>query len=260
MAIGFRVARWLEWTGSWKNHFRFLPISTIRLCELWIVAGSIMSLSVGPWLGTLCGVAIVSVCRARNRRLAIASLIVAVILVAGPINSRFEKFISADPQIKTGTIDQLQEDSAYRSQMIQLYIPLIEERPNWGWGINEVPALSGITSIDNDYILTAVVFGVYALLFKVALLVWPLVRLPIISFPLRPDDPRASAAFSLMGIYVLLLFVLGTVSFGSTDGLLFILISGWSAALLGTPGYKVREVEPTVLQPTTKLAFKRVMV
>src|ERR1700722_9235635 len=45
MGIGFRVTRWLEWNGGWNDRIRILPISKIRLCELLIAAGSIMSLS-----------------------------------------------------------------------------------------------------------------------------------------------------------------------------------------------------------------------
>ena len=85
MAIGFRVARWLEWSGAWNSRMRFLPISKIRFCELWIVAGSIMSLSVGPWLGAACGALIISVCRAHNRRRAVVSLILLIAFFGAPI-------------------------------------------------------------------------------------------------------------------------------------------------------------------------------
>jgi len=52
MALGFRIVRWLEWNGAWSDRMRFLPMSKIRFCELWIAAGSIMSLSVGPLVGS----------------------------------------------------------------------------------------------------------------------------------------------------------------------------------------------------------------
>ena len=75
MAIGFRLARWLEWNGVWNDRIRLLQISKIRFCELSIVAGSIMSLSRGPLLAAACGAVVVSVCRAQNRKRAILSLI-----------------------------------------------------------------------------------------------------------------------------------------------------------------------------------------
>ena len=73
-----------------------LPISKIRFCELSIIAGSIMSISFGPWLGGACGSAVASVCHARNRTRAMLVLIIAAIVIGGPIYSAFKAFVSVD--------------------------------------------------------------------------------------------------------------------------------------------------------------------
>src|SRR5271170_2334345 len=85
MAFGFRIARYLEWNGVWSDRMRFLPISKIRFCEIWIAAGSIMSLSVGPWIGAACGAVVVSVFRARNRTRALVVLVLLIAFVGAPI-------------------------------------------------------------------------------------------------------------------------------------------------------------------------------
>ena len=99
MAFGFRVARYLEWKGEWSDRMRFLPISKIRFCELWIVAGSIMSLSVGPWIGAACGAVVVSVFRARNRTRAVVSLVLFISFLGAPIYAKFNAYVSVDPSV-----------------------------------------------------------------------------------------------------------------------------------------------------------------
>ena len=256
MAMGFRLARWLEWSGVWNDRVDFLPISKIRFCELSIAAGSIMSLSRGPWLAAACGTVVVSICRAHNRKRALFSLILLIALAAGPIYNRFEAYVSVDPMAAG---DVLQEDAAYRNKLIPVYIPVVEERPTWGWGISGFPVVDGMWSIDNGYLFMALTWGVYALAMLVALFVWPPIRLAIFSFPLSRNDPRALAAFSMIGIYVLNAVMEGTASGGGTPWRCLFILAGWSAALLkATAPEKV--AERVWSWPRTRFAFRRVMV
>jgi hypothetical protein len=266
MAFGFRIARWLEWNGAWSNRMRFLPMSKIRFCELWIVAGSIMSLSVGPWLGAACGAVVVSVLRARNRWRAIVSLILLTVFVGVPIYGKFKAYVSVDPAVAQKSGDALQEDSAYRNKLIPLYTPLVEERPTWGWGRNRIPVLEGMNSIDNDYLLVALTFGLYALYLRVALFVWPAIRLGIFSLPLSHTDPRALAAFSIIGIYVINAVVARTVSAAGASLVFMYIIAGWSSALLNAPTPEIATT-PEIARidvvrplPRTQSRFRRVMV
>jgi hypothetical protein len=259
MAFGFRVVRWLEWNGIWNERMKFLPISKIRFYEFWIVAGSIMSLSVGPWLGAACGAMVVSVFRSLNRKRAIASLILLLAVVGGPIYAEFNAYISVDPAeaIKSG--DRLQEDSAYRNKLIPLYTPVVEERAAWGWGRNAFPVLEGMGSIDNEYLLVALTFGLYALALRVALFLWPPILLSIFSLPLSRSDPRALAAYSMIGIYVINAVVARTVSDAGAPLLFVFIISGWSSALIaGTDA--VESLPRTEFDTVQPRQFRRVMV
>jgi hypothetical protein len=264
MVLGFRVARWLEWNGVWNGRIPFLPISKIRFCELWIAAGSVMALSVGPWLAAACGAVVISVYRARNRKRATVSLMLVIIFFGVPAYTVFKNYISVDPAVAHATGDQLQEDSAYRNKLIPLYIPVIEERPAWGWGRASFPVVAGMGSIDNGYLFTALEFGLYALAMQLALFIWPPIRLGIFSLPLSRSDPRALAAFSMIAIYVLNVVVDGTVSGGGAPWRFIFLIAGWSAALLNAKTLEVVTLDAVRSavrsRPRTQFGFRRVMV
>ena len=256
MAFGFRFARWLEWNGVWKDRLPFLPISKIHFCELAIAAGSIMSLSRGPWLAAACGAVVVAVCRAQNRKRAILSIILLTAVVGGPIYTKFNAYVSVDP---TAASDVLQEDAAYRNKLVPVYIPVVEERATWGWGVGGFPVVAGMWSIDNGYLFMALTWGVYALAIMVALFLWPPIRLAMFSLPLRRNDPRALAAFSMIGIYVIYAVMDCTASGGGTPWSLLILVAGWTATLLNAaaPEFAVDQVWTS---PRTQLGFRRVMV
>jgi hypothetical protein len=265
MAFGFRIARWLEWNGVWSDRMRFLPMRKIRFCELWIAAGSIMSLSLGPWLGAACGAVVVSVFRAHNRTRAVVSLVLLIAFVGAPIYGKFNAYVSVDPSVAMKSGDAIQEDAAYRTKLIPLYTPLVEARPTWGWGRNGIPQLEGMASIDNDYLLAALTFGLYALFLRVAIFVWPAIRLGIFSLPLSHTDSRALAAFCIIGICVINVVIARTVSAGGATLLFMFIIAGWSSALLdSTPEIAttpdIARIDAGRSSPRTQFGFRRVMV
>jgi hypothetical protein len=259
MALGFRIARWLEWNGVWNDKLRFLQISKIRFCELWIAAGSIMSLSVGPWMAAACGAVVISVCRAQNRKRAIGSLIVVIVLFGMPIYTAFKTYVSVDPSAAAASGDRLQEDLAYRNMLVPVYTPVVEERLAWGWGRNGFPVLQGMPSIDNDYLFVALTFGVYALCLRVALYLWPLMQLATFSLTRYRNDPRALAAYSMIGIYVLNVVVNTTISANGAPWRIMFIITGWSAALLTATTHEVVLVDAVKARPRTQFAFRRIM-
>ena len=265
MAFGFRIARWLEWKGEWRDRMRFLPISKIRFFEFGIAAGSIMSLSVGPWIGAACGAVVVSVFRAHNRKRAVVTLVLLIAFVGAPIYERFNAYVSVDPGVAHKSGDQLQEDAAYRTKLIPLYTPLVEQRPNWGWGRNGIPVLKGMQSIDNDYLLEALTFGLYALFLRMAIFVWPAIRLSILSLPLPRTDPRALAAFCIIGICVINVVIARTVSAGGATLLFMYIVAGWSSALLDAPPEiattpDIARIDAGRSSPRSQFGFRRVMV
>ena len=259
MVFGFRLVRWLEWKGIWNHPLPSLPISKIRFCELWIAVGSIMSISVGPLLSAACGAAIVSVCRAQNRKRALMLLVIFIGLASQTVYPAFSDFVSVDPAVARLSGAQWQEDAAYRNKLLPVYLPVVEERPSWGWGRGGVPKLEGMWSIDNGYLATALTSGVYALAVKVALYLSLPILLGIFSFPLSRKDPRALAAFTLMGIFVLNAVMDCTASGGGILERLFFIFAAWSAALLYSKAPEMA-IEPVWSLPKTQVGFRRVMV
>jgi hypothetical protein len=261
MAMGYRIARWLDWSGEWADPMGFLPISKIRFCELCIIAGSIMTISVGPWVGAVGGAMAVFVCRARNRKRALALLIFAILVVGLPGYSAFKAYVSLNQTWSANASDseRLQEDAAYRDKLLQVFIPVVEERPSWGWGRRKIPMTEGMWSIDDGYLFIALTSGLYALGFFVALLVGTPIRLCVFGLRLPRGNPAALAAFSLMGIYLLTAICLSNVSLGATDWRVFFLIIGWSAGLLKSSGLEAAEAKALVPGPHAQFVFQRVM-
>ena len=219
-----------------------------------------MSLSVGPWFAAACGAVIISIFRAHNRKRAIVSLLILIVLFGMPIYTSFKNYVSVDRGVAHASGDGLQEDSAYRNQLLPLYIPVVEERATWGWGRNDFPVLDGMASIDNAYLLVALLYGVYAMGMMVALFVWPPIRLGIFSSSLSRSDPRALAAFTMIGIYVLNVVVDGTGSGTGTPWRLLFIIAGWSAALLNGRTAEIVVIDAVRSRPRTQFGFQRVMV
>jgi hypothetical protein len=118
-----------------------------------------------------------------------------------------------------------------------------------------------MSSIDNAYLIVALMWGLYALAIFVVLCIWPPIRLVIYSTPLRRDDPRALAAFSLIGIFILNTFEDFEGAGGGIPWRFLFLMAGWSTALLSQTVPQVVEVTAAKVLPRTQQAgFRRVMV
>jgi hypothetical protein len=256
MAVGYPIARWLDSKEIWHDKLPFLGISKIRFCELSIVAGLLMTISLGDWIGGAVGAIALFAFRARYRKAVLALVILCAVVLGPPIWSRFSAYVSTTMDRVS---DQTQQDVVYRNMLLQEYIPIVEERPTWGWGM-QYPVINGMFSIDNGYLFTAIVFGVYALGLWVALLLWTLLRLVALAFRLPRDHPGASAAASLAAIYLIIAFcnTEGALPAGPQIGVFFFLVTGWSAALL-TSNELAEKDTSVVSLPRARFAFRRVM-
>ena len=165
LVAGYRITRWLDWSGNWPGNVPFLPISKVRFCELWIVAAIVMTLCRGPWLGA--GVAAVAVAlgMARNRKRAIALVAVVFMLSSMPVYYAVKSYVSVS---REAAATQSQETAAYRREILETYVAVVENRPTLGYG-RDFPRDGGMNSIDNYYLLLALTHGVYALLAFVTL-------------------------------------------------------------------------------------------
>ena len=277
LAFAYRTARWLEWTDSWSGNVPFLTfsldstpktsgnrrlvsISKVRFCELALVVGSLMTISRGPWLGAAMAAVFIMLVRLRHRTYVTVLAFFAAIIVAVPIYYASDSYVSVK---SFNGSNEARESAAYRREMIEQYVAVAEERPEWGWGSNVdgkglYPRVENMDSIDNHYLLLALQSGMYSLASMVLLLLWVPARL--LGFELRNsrDDPATSLAATLMGAFVLFAISISTAWLGAQTQPLLFIIAGWSEALLLAPSLMTARV-PTTLRRVVN-GFERVMV
>jgi O-antigen ligase len=250
-AISYRLTRWLEWSRLWPGNVGWLPISKVRFCKICVLVGSAMTLSRGPWAAAIVAALVIVIFRARNRATMLLLITIAIVFLGPPIYSGVHSYVAAESG------DEAQQSAAYRSELLDEYVTIAEERPVWGWGTLGFPTIGGMESIDNQYLLDALTNGFYALAVFVALLLWTPGQLAKFAWPRARDDPATALAVTMVGIYVLIAFALTTVWLGAQMQPLLYLIAGWSTALLGTPITK--PVRPAVPASTVGYRFARVM-
>jgi hypothetical protein len=266
LAFAYRTARWLEWTGEWHGsvpvlgHIPFLSMSKARFCEIAVVVGSLMTISRGPWLGAGMAAVIMMLIRVRHRTYVTLLAFFAALIVAVPIYYASSSYVSLD---RFDGQNEAQESAAYRREMIEQYIVVAEERPQWGWGASETgqglyPRVENMDSIDNHYLLMALISGMYSLAAMVLILLWVPARL--LGFGLRNvrDDPATSLAVTLLGSFILFAIAISTSWLGAQTQPLLFIIAGWSEALLLAPSFVTAKVPVPVRE--VSYGFERVMV
>ncbi|MGA2410168.1 MAG: O-antigen ligase family protein [Candidatus Binataceae bacterium] len=255
LAIGYRFARWLGWGGYWPGNVPLLPLSKTRFCQICLIGGSIMTLSRGPWLGAAVGAVVIFLGRARNRSQAIITFALVCLLVGIPVVQGFKSYVWV-AQDQAGS--EMQQTAAYRHDLIERYITIVEERPVWGWGRYDFPVIDGMKSIDNGYLLIALTYGEYVLAVFVALLLWMIIRLLIFCRSEHGAVYPGSVALTFLAIYVIIVVTIFTVSLGAQLVPLLFLVSGWSDYLILAPSLK-SNVQVRSAPESHKYNFQRVM-
>jgi hypothetical protein len=221
---GYRLARWLEWTGSWNSPWR------ARVMTLAVLAGLVMTLVRGPWLGSILGAGFTMIGRAKNRKFALMVLFLTLITVGVPSGIATYRWASVG---RANAKSDSQETAAYRKELIDKYMEIAAQHAGFGWGRNTWPRVEGMPSIDNYYLLLTLMHGFMALglfLSIIAVTSWRLVADAMRRPP--PAQPGGSLGFTLAGIYIGIAFSLGTVYLGTTVVPLFALLTGWSEGYL----------------------------
>jgi hypothetical protein len=253
LVAGYRITRWLEWSGEWPGNVPLLPISKVRFCEIWLVTAIAMTLCRGPWMGAGVAALVVSLGRARQRRKAIAFVMIAATLAAVPTYYGLKSYLSVS---REAAASESQATAAYRRELLDTYVSVVETRPTWGYG-RDFPRDGSMSSIDNYYLLLALTHGIYALLAFAILLSWMSVRLARMAALLPREDPSASLALSLLGVYLAFAVSIATVYLGLQAVPLRFMVTGWSEGMLLWPAsIGAREPVPALAR---RFSFERVM-
>lgn len=257
-AAVYRIAKWLEWTGHWPERVRWLPWhpTRARLLSLALVAGSIMTLCRGPWIGAAAGMVILLMGRARQRRRVLAVVLLLLLAVGLPAAVTFKAYVSVG---RAGALTAEQETAAYRAELVEKYTAIAMQHAWWGWGRAGWPKVAGMDSTDNSYLLLALNHGLIALALFLTILVSSAARLAVYGARRPRDDPSGLLAFTLLGCYAAFLVSLATVYHGEQTVQLFFIVAGWAEGLLQSPAAAAARVAAVATPPAIAFRFTRVM-
>jgi hypothetical protein len=235
---GLILALYIGYLKLWEKkfaHLEWLPFKKSTIVTGTLAFTLLMTQARGPWLGFLVALPIALVGRAK--RVVRTAILVAVLgITFGSLGYIALKYYTAGP----ATSDE-QETAQYRQLLIANYVPVIEQGGIFGWG-QDFPRVGPQGSIDNEYLYVSLIQGYLGLAaFCLLALEAMYDSLKLGLFSGRGED--RSFGFSMLGILVGIMVILGTVYLGNQPYQLFFLFVGWSQAQRMWLG-KVREPEP----------------
>jgi hypothetical protein len=255
LAMAWRLARWLQWGGCWEDkirHFR-LPGTKTQWINGLLLLGIIMTIARGPWLGALVGGVLMWVSHANDRTKRL-KWVLGIFVIGGLIG---QMALDAYLDIKPGMVmTQSQESALYRKELMEKYEAIALEHAAFGWGRNTWPKVGGMESIDNYYLLLALMHGIIALALLLFIMAWMAIRL--IHKGLKEPASRCSLPFTFAGIIVMMFVSLGTVYLGEQPMPAFFFILGWAEAYLQRQAIQ-QSYEPAKAEPRAQSSFRHVM-
>jgi hypothetical protein len=256
MTTGLLLQLWLSSNGYWEKKFRrarWLPGKKTTYITVGLLAGLWMTQSRGPWMGGALGFLLYLASRAKKIRKGITKAVILSVMVFAAFYVATDKY--TDPG--TGPMTQDQENAVYRRNLLTNYMPLVNAGGVFGFG-RYFPTIDGQGSIDNYYLLTALLSGYAGLGLFASLILATVLKLLHLAWVSRNRED-AGFALCLLGIAVGTAVTLTTVYLGAQTFALFFFICGWAQALKPRGGASLAMPETaTELQPMQRFAYRRV--
>ena len=200
-----------------------LPLTVRGLVLGAIVGGLLMTQSRGPWIGV--GLALVFALLMWKLPLGKATLAFVLVLGVFSLAAYYYGMRYTDVDINHARSEE-QRNAIYRRDLVRNFIPIIKERPAFGWGITTLPTLNGQRSIDNEYLLLAATQGLTGLGLFMLILLGSITRLyRLARRPLGREDK--ALVFAHLTVLMGLMTALTTVYLGEQALLLLFFIVGW---------------------------------
>jgi hypothetical protein len=255
--MGFLVNRWLVRSGNWEKRSAWipgLPFTKGAILGAGLVAGVLMTMARGPWIAGIFAIATAAIGTARNQRraLILGSVFIAVAGVAVLLYTAAYSSVG-----RANAVTAEQETAAYRSELMVKYREIALARPWLGWGRLGWPKVPGMASIDNQYLLLALMHGLIDLALFGLMLGFTLIR--VIGAALKRGLPaqQRSLLFALAGVMVAIAVSLGTVFMGNQLFPVVFLMIGWAeGCVLGRS--EERAYEAAVPVRSARYQFQRV--
>lgn len=233
VAIAILLHRYLMHFDFWEKRFRWFP--RVKLNKPWImfwvlIAGSLMTISRGPWLALAVGAVVTSIGTAENRWRSVRRGLAILLIGGGLVYAVGKAYLAGGSQVGS------QEDissAVYRTQLLDEYQNIAKQKSFWGWGPSDFPRVPGMVSVDNYYLLLALMHGVTGMVLFTLLLLISVARLLWVGMFDNdlPPDSRA-LLFTISSIIVTVGVAVATVFLGSQVLPVFFLFLGWSDACL----------------------------
>ncbi len=233
MMVGFRIQRWLHYSGAWPDKIKlmpWLPIKFPQLMTLVLTGGFFITFAKGSWLAGILAGFVVAVGRVKNRVLALSVVVGAIVFIGIPALISFINYASVG---RANAKDDNQETACYRYELVFLYLDIAKEKSWWGWGLTKWPQVLGAPSIDNHFLLLFLMHGKVAFNCFLYILFGTMIRLIVYATKI-PPPPRSggSLAFNLAGIYLGYIIAIATVYMGKQTVPMLFLITGWAEGFM----------------------------
>lgn len=232
LVSGFRIHRWLDWSGLWEPRFHrvALPWPKAKVITYSMIAGIVMTMVRGPWIGAILALGVTTIGRSKRRWQAVGAVLAVAVVVGVPAGVAMLQYASVG---RANAKTVAQESACYRKELIDKYLDVALEHSSWGWGRNTWPRVSGMPSIDNYYLLLAIMHGVPALGFLLCILLVMPLRLFFFEMKEPSPEPRGSSlGFTLIAIYLSIFWNIVAVYLGTQLMPLLFVLTGWAEGYL----------------------------
>ena len=237
MMLGFRLQRWLQFSGAWPDKWKLLPWLPIKFpafLTLILTGGFFITFAKGSWLAGFLAGFIVAAGRMKQKLLAFMVVLVLLVIVGVPALSAFLAYASVG---RANAKDDNQETACYRYELIQLYVDIAKQKELFGWGLTKWPAIPEAPSIDNHYLLLFLMHGKIAFYCFLYVLIGTMVRLLIFGIK-QPHPPNSggSLAFTQASIYLGYIIAIATVYMGGQTIPMLFMLTGWAESFMHSQG------------------------
>jgi hypothetical protein len=212
---------WKKWDLSWLPTFGIAKPVALGLA---IAAGLAMTMSRGPWLAAGFGLLVVFTGRMKDHRKALGVIVLMLLLGGATAAQMLLKY--ANGQRETAATTE-EETAIYRRDLVPMYMPYVEEAAPFGWGRVHTPRLAYMPSIDNHYLLLAVVQGYVGLAVFLITLCEAVMTVVGSAKAARTAEERAFA-FTMFGGIAGIAVSIAMVYLGMQLHQLFYFLIGWS--------------------------------
>jgi len=237
MMVGFRLQRWLHFSGAWPDKVKklqWLPVKFPVFLSLVLTGGFFITFAKGSWLAGIIASFVVAAGRMKNR---LAAFLVVLGLLVGIGIPAFSSFIDYASVGRANAKDDNQETACYRYELIQLYVDIALQKELSGWGLTKWPQVAGAPSIDNHYLLLFLMHGKLAFYCFIYVLFGTMLRLLVYGLRIPPPPSNGgSLAFTLASIYLGYIIAIATVYMGGQTVPMLFMLTGWAESFLKMNG------------------------